>query len=271
MELNLRVFRTYKGEIEQGIFGSVELRNPDVDKRIMSKPVFFRAKEFQIDQKSFPRKLEIIDRDGKVVAGDLFEDLVNSDGQLEVIVRCLEPAQYFGMAQADVYVRALDAPFWANFVKGYAGIWLQMIMVTSFGVMFSTFLNAAVSMIATFGCVVLGFFSNFISGVFSGDVEGGGLIESLIRLVTQMNLTNEFSDSIATKIVHFLDGGLLIIMQGVGSILPNYGKFNTTDYVAYGFNIYGGLLGRHFVIGMIYVLATTAVGYFFLKTREVAA
>ena len=42
-----------------------------------------------------------------------------------------------------------------NFVKGYFGIWLQMVLVIGFGVMFSTFLSGPVAMIATVG-VLLG-------------------------------------------------------------------------------------------------------------------
>ena len=53
-------------------------------------------------------------------------ELVSEDGRLEVGLQCLERQQYFGMAQADVYFRARDASFPANFVKGYLGLWLQM-------------------------------------------------------------------------------------------------------------------------------------------------
>jgi hypothetical protein len=35
-------------------------------------------------------------------------------------------------------------------------------------------------------------------------------------------------------------------------------------------NIFGGLLSRHLTIAAGYFLLTTIVGYFFLKTREMA-
>ena len=74
-----------------------------------------------------------------------------------------------------------------------------------------------------------------------------------------------------TKVVQFVDQGLLLLMSFTANILPNYNAFDTTDYVAYGFDIYGGLLSRNITIGLVYTLAAALVGYFFMKTREVAA
>ena len=82
---------------------------------------------------------------------DVFEDLA-AEGRLEIWIQCSDSGQYFGMAPADVYILEADAPFWWNFVKGYMGIWLQMLLVTTFGVMFSTFLSGAVAMMATLSC-----------------------------------------------------------------------------------------------------------------------
>ena len=55
-------------------------------------------------------------------------DLVDPEtGALEVWVRCLDRGQYLGMAEADLYLRASNQPFWLNFVKGYASIWFQIL------------------------------------------------------------------------------------------------------------------------------------------------
>ena len=59
-----------------------------------------------------------------------------------------------------------------NFVKGYLGIWVQMLLVTSFGVMFSTFLSGPVAMMATLAALVLGFFAQFIFDVAQGAIAG---------------------------------------------------------------------------------------------------
>ena len=66
-----------------------------------------------------------------------------------------------------------NAWFAFNFAKGFMGIWFQMLIVTSFAVMFSTFLNGPVAMLATVAAICLGFFAQFVNGLFTGDVEGG--------------------------------------------------------------------------------------------------
>jgi len=54
-------------------------------------------------------------------------------------------------------------------------------------------------------------------------------------------------------------------------ILPDYTQFDTTEYVASGYNIFGALVGEQLVMGVVYFTAVTIAGYFFLKTREIAA
>ena len=104
IEMTIRVFRSYKGDIEKGILGSLVLRNPRTGRS--SQIQTFEAKDFLIDHRDIPRKL--VDPAGKSI--DLFDDLV-SDGELEIHLQCLDDSQYFGMAQADVYLRARDASF----------------------------------------------------------------------------------------------------------------------------------------------------------------
>jgi hypothetical protein len=41
--------------------------------------------------------------------------------------------------------------------------------------------------------------------------------------------------------------------------------------VAYGYNLFCGLLARHLTIAFGYFVLTALVSYFFLKTREMAA
>ncbi len=48
IELIVRVFRTYKGNIENGIQGVLQLRNPD-NKKIKSEPWTFTAKDDSIN------------------------------------------------------------------------------------------------------------------------------------------------------------------------------------------------------------------------------
>ena len=60
-------------------------------------------------------------------------------------------------------------------------------------------------------------------------------------------------------------------MSGICSLLPDYGGFNNSDFVANGFDIANSIVMRDFFVTMVYVGVLTTVGYFFLKTREIAA
>lgn len=184
IELIVRVFRTYKGNIERGIQGIIYLQNPDkggdaaMPIEIKGPPDVFTAKDDSIALFKLPRKLY----DAQNNPIDLLENLVSKDGQLEVRVQCLDRAQYFGFAQPDCYVRLPDGSPWWNFIKTQLSIWIQMVLVIAIGVTCSTIVNGPVAMLFTFGFITLGFFRQFFLDVATGKQIGGGPVESLVRL-----------------------------------------------------------------------------------------
>lgn len=269
LEMTIRVFRTYVGDIEKGITGTIVLRNPK-HPEIASTPREFTAREFTPQPVFIDRELTRMMPDGRTVKIDLYDDLV-SDGAVEVVIQCMVPAQYFGMAPADLYLRAGDTWFWLNFAKGYLSIWFQMVLVTGFGVMFSTFLSGPVAMLATLSTMVMGFFTSFIVRVATGEAEGGGPIEAMIRNFKQMNLVTPLDESVGTSVVKGVDSAVMQVMRAVAYILPDFGSFSTTRFVAYGFNVPGPLITQHLAITVAYTLVLTCAGYFLLKSREIAA
>lgn len=280
VELNLRAFRTHKGNIERGVRGVLFLKNPNPNAPVKSsEEIPFIIKEFAIDKKQLPRMMRVIDKEKNIQDGDIFETLCDN-GRLEVHIQCTDPGQYLGMARPDLYILDADTPFILNFMKGYVGIWLQMVLVTTFGVMFSTFLSAPVAMMATLASIVVGYFGDFIAGVTRSTiqadaldaVQGGGPIEALIRILFQMNLQSdpEIGD-IPFKIVKAFDFVFMQALSLITVILPNYVSFSTAEYVANGFNIDAGTMSILLLKTLAYLVVVSMVGFFFLKTREVAA
>jgi hypothetical protein len=269
LELNLRVFRTYKGNIEQGVLGEIVIRNPNPDAKVRrSGPILFESKEFVADRRQIPRKLKAEAGAGEL---DLFNDLV-SNGKVEVEIRCVDPAQYFGVAEPDVYLRPGDAPFELNFFKAYLSIWLQMLLVTAFGVTFSTFLSGPVALMASISAIVLGFFGQFVRDIATGVQYGGGPIESFIRMITQMNVMTDLEiNAVLSKIIKVMDGALMHLLQAATYVLPDYTQFDTTEFVADGYNIFGAVVAEQLTMAIVYFTVVSIVGYFFLKTREIAA
>ncbi len=263
IELTIRVFRTHKGNIEKGVLGALVLRNPRTG--LTSAPQNFISKEFSTDVHVIPRQLT--DSQGKAI--DLFRDLA-PQGELQVQLQCLDSEQYFGMAQPDAYIRARDASFSQNFMKGYLGIWFQMLVLTAGGVMFSTFLHGAVAMLATLAMMVAGFFIPFMTEIASGRMLGGGPVESLYRMVMRMNQTVPLPNGLPADFMQMTDEAFAFVLKRVLAVLPNFGTLSNVDYVAYGFDVPFDLLITHAVQSLAYLVPMFIAGYLFFRTREVA-
>ena len=263
-EVTLRVFRTFKGEIEKGILGSITLQNPQNPKASYLLKNFV-AKEFSIDPQNIPLKFK--DKDREV---DLFRDVVSEDGQLDILIRCLERAQFYGMAQPDLYLVKREATPWVNFFKGYVAIWLQMVLITTFGVMWSTFLNGPIAMLATVGTMVGGYYVGFLERLATGQELGGGPVEASYRIVTQNNLMSELEKTLTTTTAIWADKFLRIPLFIMARLLPDLGSLNDVAYVADGYNIPLDVLSIHATMSVAFLLPVLILGFLFFKMREVA-
>ena len=265
LEMTIGVFRTYKGDIERGIPGSLSVRNPKTGTKVEVR--IFSAKEFTTDVQLIPWKLRGAGRNAPQL--DLMKDIV-ADGKMEVWLRCVQQAQYFGMAQPDLYFRAHDASFELNFAKGYLGIWSQMILLIGFGVTFSTFLSGAVAMVATLGVLVLGFCKDFMSELAAGKALGGGPVEALIRLYTHQNIISVMDPGLRTNAAKGADTLIAYVLKVGVAVIPAFGRLDHADYVAYGFDITPSLILTDTVGALGFLLPLVVAGYLFLKMREVA-
>ncbi|MEX0689368.1 MAG: hypothetical protein WD072_11975 [Pirellulales bacterium] len=275
LEMTIRVFRTYKGTITEGIHGTIQLRNPANNLRSEALPIV--AREFTIDELWIPRKLNVVLADGQMREADLYADFV-ADGRLEVWLQCLEPAQYYGVAQADFYLRAGDGSFAFNYLKSCLGAWFSMLIVTAMGVMFSTFLSAPVALVASLAMLLVGQFRQFIARLFesqvtgdAGIVPGGGPVESFYRIVTQTSITLELDATPAVQAMKLADTVLLAPMRVAAGLFPSLATLGTSDFVAGGFDIPGSLLAAHATETLAYVVAFCIAGAFCLRARELAS
>ena len=275
LEMTIRVFRTYKGTITEGIHGTIQLRNPANNLRSEALPIV--AREFTIDELWIPRKLNVVLADGQMREADLYTDFV-ADGRLEVWLQCLEPAQYYGVAQADFYLRAGDGSFAFNYLKSCLGAWFSMLIVTAMGVMFSTFLSAPVALVASLAMLLVGQFRQFIARLFesqvtgdAGIVPGGGPVESFYRIVTQTSITLELDATPAVQAMKLADTVLLAPMRVAAGLFPSLATLGTSDFVAGGFDIPGSLLAAHATETLAYVVAFCIAGAFCLRARELAS
>lgn len=264
-EMTLDAFRTYKGDIVTPVGGLFFFRS--MDGAVETERFPFKVKEGLLDQKSVSLNLKSVD--GKELS---FFDDIAPEGSFELVIRCTDRGQYLGMAQGDLYLRAKEKSFEWNFTKGFISIWLQMCIVICFGVMFSTFLSGPVAIVATLSVIVLGMFGWFLDDLTSGDIPGGGPVESLIRLPLQSGSITELDlgSPLAENIVRGIDKGILTSVGLLKNALPNLYDLGTTEFITYGVNLFEGLLARHLTIAFGYFIMTSLIAYFFLKTREMA-
>lgn len=306
VEMDIRVFRTIKGDIERTVRGSLQLVSPQTPtstRIVKSRKIDFASTEFKLKRIDIPRTIQSEDGSREL---DVFEDIA-VDGKLEIWLRCEEPQQYFGAGVKDVYLRKGDNSFFANFVKGYWSLFLQATVIIAFCVMFSTFLKSAVTLLAVACVSILGFALNVVTlGTFRGIIAtmqekspffgrvvstmgletgvwgdvfqarenpGGGVVESFIRIVLQKNQTIDI-DTIPEWMmmtIRWFDFICMLIIWLFCQVVPNFNAFMTADFVARGYDIPWNLVGQQTLATAAYVLTLTVLGYFFLRSREVAA
>lgn len=277
---NMSVVRTHKGNIEEGVSGSIEIRGVTEDYEYITAPINFEADEFAIKtlyidrlQKNCLRKERKVE-EGEVaeeVVGDfdLFDDIA-ANGKIQIILRCNESGQYFGVAKNDLYFMTSEGSFGFNFAKAYFGIWLQMMFIIAVSVMFSTFLSGVVAMVAVFSTIILGCFGAVIASLRDGVMRGGGPIESLYRIYTQMNQVTPLEDGPAKTVIKSLDATFLEVVEKLSYLVPDFTKMDFSEPLVAGFNINAAPFWIATTMGLIFMLLSVIVGYFILKTREIA-
>ena len=140
-------------------------------RKIAYTTVPFEVREYYVD------KQELIDSPEQRLAA-LFE---GSGGALDVEVRCLSDTQYLGMARPDLYLLLDTASFGANFAKGFLGVWTRVVLITCVAVMFSTFLNTFVALLATAAVFLGGISMPYLKSVATGEAPGGGPLQAMVR------------------------------------------------------------------------------------------
>ncbi|MEW4452783.1 hypothetical protein AB1L30_08920 [Bremerella sp. JC817] len=276
LEFNLSVFRTYKGTITEGIRGNFYFKNPETGERSIAIP--FTASE-ESDLHYIPRTLSNFKANSDKPELDLLEDLSTQDGgRLELWIQCAEPGQYFGVAQNTVYVLEDNRSFLLNYVKCYVGIWLQVVLVITFGLVFSTFLNGPVALLASFLSLGYGSIADDVKGLARNVIfnektgwYGGGPAEAMVRLYTQKNIMTELEGAIWVDVVKAIDTVFAFMIYAFVNMLPDYSMFDTQGFVVDGYNIPGAVVAEQFITVLGFLVALVAVGYFFLKSKEIAA
>ena len=277
MELTLGVFRTYKGDMQKRVIGGIQFESVpenEEENRFVSEITNFETNEYQLQTLPISRKVigRIVEPDGSLVEEgeyDLFDDFA-ANGKLNMSLSCRDRNQYIGCARADVYFRASDDVYWFNYIKGYVGIWCQMMTIIAMGVAFSTFLGTPIVMLGVIMMMILGFFSPFIRELTIPGREGGGPIESFIRIVTQKNMQVDLETGVATTLIKQSDSFVSHRLSDLTYLAPNFKQLDFSQFLTYGYSIDNQRILVALAITLAFCIGLTLLGYFSLKTREIA-
>ncbi len=263
VELTFEVFRTIKEDVERGVKAELTYRNPYTGVYVRDYPFYVRENYVQRQElRDLPHTPE----------NDVEAVLKGCRGELIVEARCLSPAQYIGMAQDDLYLLVQeDAGLGMNFFKGVLGVWFQVLLIAAIAIAFSTFLSTPVAILATITCLVCGQFMDFVAGIATESLPGGGFLESFIRLVTHENLLRPLPDTPWVRAALLLDKYFFNqILRGVTLILPDLSDYSIWVSVARGFYIDPGLVLLRGLVTVGYLVPFLIIGYLMLRSREIA-
>ena len=140
----------------------------------------------------------------------------------------------------------------------------------SMGVAFSTFLNTPVTMLGIVVMAILGFYSSFVRELTLPDTDGGGPIESFIRVITQQNMQVSLETGVLTTLMEQVDNLLVWLLAGLTYLAPDFSQLDFSDFLTFGYSIDPQRLIVALVITAAFVVGLTILGYFALKTREIA-
>jgi hypothetical protein len=275
-ESSFQSFRTYKGKIDQELMCQYVLVNPKANLHVPLAP--FRVHEFRRNVYNvLEENSSLQDESGKTVE---LPELVY-DGRLRVEVKCLSSAQFLGMARPDFFIRLPDRPFEVSYFKSLFNIGLMVVMVIVLGVMSGCFLKGPVATILTGFVVIVGrvahsFLVSLVTGKVSYNpniqMSGTGLLDSLIRIPTHTNPTVELGNSFVYRVVKALDDIELNGLWAVQHLFPDFGMFDTTEYVANAYDVpWAEALLPSLMTTIGFCLPWIVVGYFSLRLRELEA
>ncbi|QDT92944.1 ABC transporter permease [Gimesia algae] len=274
LQSSFEAFRTHKGNMEMGgILFQLTFVNEDTGLRVES-PAFVN-KEYSDNRMVFNRKILQKKYDGSEdVEVDIFDELVDKEGNLTVEVHCQEAGQLLGMARSDLFIRTPDRPFYVGYSKAVFGIWMPMVLVIMLGVTISCFVKGPVAILTTLTVVLVGFMSKeYMNEILSGKMEASGAIEAWYRLITHMNSQTELPPGPVKGIIGVVDAGIINFLWLCQQVIPNFGIFsNMREYVIKGFDIsWSAALLPGIVTTAAYILPCLIVSFYSLKLRELEA
>ncbi|MCA9042015.1 MAG: hypothetical protein KDA65_16800 [Planctomycetaceae bacterium] len=269
VETRFEAFRTHKGIIDRTLEVGMTLINNDTGTRVRLKP--FSLQEYKTNNIEIPTTLKMYDTEQrKEIEYNLYSDILNAK-TFSIEVRCMNAAQYLGMANPDLFIKLDDRSFIVGYIKAIFGQWLLMVLIVSISVSLSCMVKGPIATLATLSLLMISFmFSDVLNEQVTGRALGGGPMEALYRMLTQTNETSRLpSDDPIAGIALALDPVFSNLLWIVKHIIPDMSSFSMSEYLAKGFDVNtSAAINPSIAVTFSYFLVSVIVGYYCLKLRE---
>ncbi len=163
-------------------------------------------------------------------------------------------------SRKDLYLVKPDHPFEWNYVKAVLAVAFGCVLMCSVATMGSTFLSAPVS-------IIFGFFIYFCGSL----VDLIRDIAATLGKPTTSILMFEYAPGTTVEqgpMVKAVNSIVRNVLTGLATVLPDFRKFGTTDYLLESFSIPMGTLAWAFLHMLIYAALSFAVASMFMWKRE---
>lgn len=309
LENSFEAFRSHKGSIGDPIRYRLTLVNPKTKLRVSNGELVRGVAEFSSEVQradttatlsqegeatvattkqrpstvmSIPREISYIDvaasgSEGQAKKADLFQDLFDGNS-LTVEVTCLDSGQHIGAAQSDLFIRLPDRGFASTYFKSIFSLWLMLMLICILGTTASCFVKGPVATLLTFSLLLMGAtlrptMDDLLTQFAEKEkVLGGGVLESLYRIVLQLNQQQDLPRNPTTITMDWIDDRVFDVLGAFRNFIPNFTYFDSSAYTINGFDVsWSASLLPALATTLAYILPCILLGYFSLQLRELEA
>ena len=191
---------------------------------------------------------------------------------LKVYVKCLTGGQLLGVAEGDLYILEGEKSFVENYFKAIFGLWCRVCIVLGLAIVLSTYLSGIITFLGTLFLFISAYFTDHIKDLASSNSYVGGPARAASQLLNaQQSSTMLDARNPVTRLTEGLDNFFSWIIRRFINLVPDVEAFSWTNYISEGFNIPFEALVMNLLLTAGYLLPWFVLGFYLLRSREVAA
>ncbi len=192
--------------------------------------------------------------------------------RVQVYAKCNTRGQMVGMAEGDLYLLEGERSFDENYFKSAVGLWCRVAIVIGLAVCCSTYLAGVISFLCAGFLFVAGYASEHLADLATGHSFVGGPFRAMSQLLKAEQPTAQADPTSAlTGAVDWMDHVFAWGVRRFINVVPDVYAYSWTDFVSEGFNIPVESLVMNVVVMAGYLVPWFILGYYLIRSREVAA